>query len=200
MNRFIILFTFCKISDNIVLNQRLLLLLLSLTKLLLLKLLWRLWSWSYFFYVCCIIIMLLILITANNMGEYLFEFIYWFSWIFNTINAHINGFSYLCLMIWWFNNVMQNFKHNCFKTSSGESLSVFTFSVILDTPLDFVFCFFSMRFLICIWTALLNARYVCCWLLMNRYLGIFYVSLCLCRVLLSAVRMKNINICCHALT
>lgn len=144
--------------------------------------------------------MRLILIIANNMNEYLSELIHWFSWIFNTINVHINEFSYSCLLIWWFNNAMQNFKHNRFNTFNDESSSMFAFSMMLNMSFGCVFWLFFVRFSIAIWIASLNVRHVYRWFLMNRYLNIFHVSLCRCRILLSAIRMKNINICCHVRT
>ena len=108
----------------------LLLLLLLLTWLLLLIELCRFFVWSYCFYVCYIIIIQLILIIVDKINKYRFEFNYLFFFIFNIVNAYINELLYSWLVICWFNNDIQNVKHNL---STIFSERFFSFSRVLRT-------------------------------------------------------------------
>ena len=231
INRSIIRLTFCKISDEsallifaifssllwwislwllskllmLLMLLLLLLLLLLLTWLLLLIELYRLFVWSYCFHVCCIIIIRLILIIVDKMNEYRFELNHSFFFTLNTVNAYINRLSYSWFVICWFNNEIQNVKHDLSMSFSERSLS---FSRVLLTSssnalfvkLLIVSRSFSTILRTAILTALMKFRHACFWRLLNRYLNIFRASLDLRLFLNSLNRVKIINIVCHART
>ena len=183
----------------------LLLLLLLLMWLLLLIELCRFFVWSHCFHVCYIIIIRLILIIVDKMNKYRFELNHLFFFTFNIVNAHINELLYSWLVICWFNNEIQNVKHDL---SISFSERLFSFSRVLLTSssnasfvkLLIVSQSFSTISRTTILIALMKSRHAYFWRLLNRYLSIFRASLDFRLFLNSLNRVKTINIVCHART